>query len=191
MQNIIAWDAFLKDFEAKSLELINEMSKTHHQQLLSLKQSNTESASTTQAKWSKELIGHRKRQSLMSDQQRYEEAHQTKIISDALEEKERSDHNSITNTAILKREANLTQKHQTEMSVLLKRIEIKRRELQKQRDDEIARLIQRNKNIQASFDSKHVSGCTFCRIPLTISTSHTISLQLSPILFPYCRWQNV
>ena len=162
MQNIIAWDAFLKDFEAKSLELINEMSKTHHQQLLSLKQSNTESASTTQAKWSKELIGHRKRQSLMSDQQRYEEAHQTKIISDALEEKERSDHNSITNYAILKREANLTQKHQTEMSVLLKRIEIKRRELQKQRDDEIARLIQRNKNILASFDSKNVSvSCSF------------------------------
>ena len=93
----------------------------------------------------------------MADQQRYQEAHRTKLLSDALEEKEHSDHNSVAKNAIMRREVELIHKQQTEASVLLKRIESKRREFHKQRDDECARLVQRNKNIQASFDSKHVS----------------------------------
>lgn len=146
----------MKEFERKSQAHIDELSHTHQQQLSSLKQSIEESANMTQMKWSKDVIEHRKRFSLMADQQRYQEAHQTKLQSDALEEKERSDHHSITNSAILRKESNMTQKHQAEMSVLLKRIESKRREFQKLREDETSRLVQRNKNIQASFDSKHV-----------------------------------
>ncbi len=101
----------------------------------------------------------------MADQQRYQEAHQTKLLSDALEEKEQSDHNSVTENAIMRRELSLLHKQQTEASVLLKRIESKRKEFHKRRDDECARLVQRNKNIQASFDSKHVSAplCLCCR----------------------------
>jgi hypothetical protein len=156
--NITAWVEFLKDFERKSQCQVDELVRTHEQQLLSLRKTTEESIKMKSTKWSKDLIRDRQRQSLMADQQRYEEAHQTKTKLDELEEKEQSDYRSSTDRSVMRMESNLTRKHQTEMEVLLKRIESKRREFQRQNDEECARLIQRNKNIQASYDSKHVSG---------------------------------
>ena len=51
----------------------------------------------------------------------------------------------------------MKKQHQAEMDVLMKRIESKRREYTKQRNTDCDRLLQRNKNIQSTFDSKHVS----------------------------------
>ena len=95
----------------------------------------------------------------MADQKRYQEAQQTKKIADELEEKERAAQNSGTDSSLQLRERNLRKQHKAEKDVLVKRIESKMREYTKQRDSACSKLLQRNKNIQSTFDSKHASEC--------------------------------
>ena len=148
----------MKEFELKSQQQTSELDQSHQQQLELLKQSISDESNNSKSKkkWSKDLIHYRKRELLMADQQRYQEAQQTKLVSDALEEKELANMNSNTDTSLMRRERTMKKQHQAEMDVLTKRIESKRREYTKQRNIDCDRLLQRNKNIQSTFDSKHV-----------------------------------
>ena len=103
----------------------------------------------------------------MAEQGRYQEAHTTKLVSDALEEEERTNMNCSLGKSLAHRERNLRKQHRAEMDVLLKRVDSKRREYLTQRNEDSAKLLQRNKNIQASIDSKHVStSVPFAKIQL-------------------------
>ena len=115
----------------------------------------------------------------MADQQRYQEAQQTKLVSDALEEKELSAMNSTTDTSLMRRERTMKKQHQAEMDVLMKRIESKRREYVKRRNVDCDRLLQRNKNIQSSFDSKHVSMQFVCAFMLVCPVNNILKTQVS------------
>ena len=154
----------MQEFELKSQKQLSELDQTHQQQLQLLEQSISDESNNLKSKkkWSKDLIQYRRRQLLMADQQRYQEAQQTKLVSDALEEKELSAMNSTTDTSLMRRERTMKKQHQAEMDVLLKRIESKQREYVKRRNVDCDRLLQRNKNIQSSFDSKHVSMQFVC-----------------------------
>mmetsp|Transcript_40612 Transcript_40612/g.84996 ORF Transcript_40612/g.84996 Transcript_40612/m.84996 type:complete len:370 (+) Transcript_40612:247-1356(+) len=152
------WDKFMDDFEQKSQDYVKEINDEHQRQLSSLRQSMTDSMNTKPIKWSRDLIQYRKRQQLMADQHRYHEAQQTKLAGDALEEKEREDVAFKLKSSLERRERTLKGQQQTEMDVLMKRIESKRREYARQSEEDCARLLQRNKNIQATIDSKHVSS---------------------------------
>ena len=158
----------MQEFELKSQKQLSELDQTHQQQLQLLEQSISDESNNLKSKkkWSKDLIQYRRRQLLMADQQRYQEAQQTKLVSDALEEKELSAMNSTTDTSLMRRERTMKKQHQAEMDVLMKRIESKRREYAKQRNVDCDRLLQRNKNIQSSFDSKHVSMQFVCAFML-------------------------
>ena len=147
----------MEDFERKSQEYTKELEETHLQQLTALQQSVSEEVDTKPIKWSRDLINYRKRQTLLAGQHHYQEAQQTKLAGDALEEKERSNRNSSVYSSLKRREQAFRTRHRAEMDVLTKRIDSKRREFEKQRDEDCAKLVQRNKNIQASIDSKHVS----------------------------------
>lgn len=158
----------MQEFELKSQKQLSELDQTHQQQLQLLEQSISDESNNLKSKkkWSKDLIQYRRRQLLMADQQRYQEAQQTKLVSDALEEKELSAMNSTTDTSLMRRERTMKKQHQAEMDVLLKRIESKQREYVKRRNVDCDRLLQRNKNIQSSFDSKHVSMQFVCAFML-------------------------
>ena len=158
----------MQEFELKSQKQLSELDQTHQQQLQLLEQSISDESNNSKSrkKWSKDLIQYRRRQLLMADQQRYQEAQQTKLVSDALEEKELSAMNSTTDTSLMRRERTMKKQHQAEMDVLLKRIESKQREYVKRRNVDCDRLLQRNKNIQSSFDSKHVSMQFVCAFML-------------------------
>ena len=51
----------------------------------------------------------------------------------------------------------MRKQHLAELGVLMKRIESKMKEYAKQKDEDIYKVQQRNRFIQATFDSKHVS----------------------------------
>lgn len=155
----VAWDTYMEDFEQKSQDYVKDMDESHQGQLASLKKSVSESIDTKPMKRSRDLIQYRKRQQLMAEQRRYEEARMCQLTGDILEEKERSNRNSNVNTSLQKRGANMKTQQKAEINVLTKRIESKRKEYTKQRDTLIMRLLQRNTIIQATFDSKHVSCC--------------------------------
>ncbi len=144
---------------------MSELSRTHQGQLSSLKtQVLGTDTSKPKKKWSRDLIQYRQRQLLLAKTQRYQEAHQTKLISDDLEERERSKMDSNTDGSLMRRERNLTKQHNAEMDALTKRINGMRRGYAKKRDEDCARLLQRNKSILATFDSNHVSMSCKCVI---------------------------
>lgn len=104
----------------------------------------------------------RKRESIMVDRKLYREAQQIKLVSDALEEEERASMNSNFESLLQKKERHLKKQQRAELDALEKRIETKRRENDKLREENCERLLQRNKNIVAAMDSRHVSVILLC-----------------------------
>ena len=74
-----------------------------------------------------------------------------------MHEKEEANMNSKFNSLLNARVRNMEKRQQAEMAALGKRIETKRREVSKKREDDTARLVQRNRNIVKMIDSKNVS----------------------------------
>ena len=95
----------MKEFELKSQQQTSELNQSHHQQLQLLEQSISDESNNSKSKkkWSKDLIQYRKRELLMAGQQRYQEAQRTKLVSDALEEKELANMNSNTDTSLMRK----------------------------------------------------------------------------------------
>ncbi len=145
------------DFEQKSQLYKEKLKQTHESQLHSLKQSLQEELHSKPPKWSRDLMDWRKRESIMADRKLYREAQQIKLVSDALEEEERINMNSNFESSLQKKERSLKKQQLAELEALEKRIEAKRRENKKLREVDSGRLLQRNKNIVAAIDSRHVS----------------------------------
>jgi hypothetical protein len=87
----------------------------------------------------------------------YHEAQQLKEVTDALHAKEEASMNSQFDSLLNAKMRNLEKRQKGEMSALTKRIETKRREVDKRRDEDTARLVQRNRNIVQMTLSKNVS----------------------------------
>jgi len=155
----VAWDKYNLDFEQKSQFYIEKLKKTHESQLLTLKQSLKDELHSKPPKWSRDLMDWRKRESIMVDRKLYREAQQIKLVSDALEEEERANMNSNLESLFQKKERHLKKQQRAELDALEKRIETKRRENKKLREENCGRLLQRNKNIVAAMDSRHASEC--------------------------------
>ena len=158
-----SWDKFMTAIEQKVQDRTSEVEEAHKQQLVMIEQSLSEENSNTnkqpKEKWSKELNSLRERQILLAERQRYQEAQQVKVNADALEEKERCLQNLNTDTSLTRRTSALKKQQKAEMDVLAKRLENKRQQYVKQRDQDLAKLVQRNNNIQLTFDQRIHAEC--------------------------------
>ena len=93
----------------------------------------------------------------MAEQEKYQEAQRIKTVSDKLEAKERATKNSNFESSLKLKEGNLRKQQAAEKAALQQRIDTKKLEfLHKQKADR-TRMLQRNKNIIAMLDGKHVS----------------------------------
>lgn len=160
-----SWDKFMTAVEQKAQDHTSEVEEAHKQQLVMLEQSLSKENSNTNTnkpkkKWSKELNSLRERQILLAERQRYQEAQQVKVNADALEEKERCLQNLNIDTSLTRRTSALKKQQKAEMDVLAKRLENKRQKYVKQREEDLATLVQRNKNIQSTFDQRMHAECT-------------------------------
>jgi len=147
----------MSDFEEKTQVHLTQLEASHEEQLATLEKSFFEDSNNSKKKkkvWSKDLQEYRRRQMIMAEKQRYQEAQEIKLVSDALEEKELNALNSSNDTSLSRRKMALQKQQHAEMEVQLKRIESKRRDLNQQRDTACSKLKQRNKILQATFDLK-------------------------------------
>jgi hypothetical protein len=162
------WDEYLAGFEQKSQQYMTEMQQTHKQQLDSLRENLTHEIENKPKKWSRDLMDCRKSLENVAKQastgrpsvshtQLYREAQQIKQVTDALHEKEEADMNSKFSSVLSAKVRNLEKKQQAEKAALMKRIETKRREVTKKREEDMVRLVQRNRNIVKMLDAKNVS----------------------------------
>ena len=150
----------MSDFEEKTQVHLTQLETSHNEQLATLEKSFFEDSNNSKPKkkiWSKDLQEYRRRQMIMAEKQRYQEAQEIKLVSDALEEKELNALNSSNDTSLSRRKLALQKQQQAEMEVQTKRIESKRRDLNQQRDTACLKLEQRNTILQTLFDNKHVS----------------------------------
>jgi len=148
----------MSDFEEKTQMHLNQLKTTHNEQLATLEKSfevkENNNSKPKKKVWSKDLQEYRRRQMIMAEKQRYQEAQEIKLVSDALEEKELNALNSSNDTSLARRKLALQKQQQAEIDVQTKRIESRRRDLYQQRDTACSKLEQRNKILQASFDVK-------------------------------------
>ena len=151
-----SWDKFMKEFEEKSLKYLEELGETHRDRLSELQKEVVQEVKSKPQRWSRELVDWRKREAIMADQQRYQEAQRIKSVSDALEAKERNQKDSALESSLKLKERNMLHIQAAEKAALQKRIDTKRREFEHQRKTDHARVLQRNKNILAMLDTKHV-----------------------------------
>lgn len=151
------WDVFMSEFETRSQTYLDELNQTHQDQLAALHSEVMKEVKTKPQRWSKELVDWRKREAIMADQQKYQEAQKIKAVSDKLEAKERATKTSNLESSLKLKEGNLKKQHAAEKAALQQRIDTKRKEFQCKHKADHARMLQRNKNIIAMLDSKHVS----------------------------------
>lgn len=156
------WTIFMDEFEQSSQKHVNELSRTHQEQLDALKAEmladNVESK--PKKKWSIELIQLREKQEKHARNQNFVEAQTIKQMADILEEKERLKIDTNTDNSFLLKQQNLMKKHQKEMDALNKRFEGSRRSHATQRHEGCMHLRHRNKIILTTFDSKHDAECS-------------------------------
>lgn len=182
-----SWDEYLAGFEQKSKQYMAEMEEIHEEQLNTLHQQ-CMVENKPKKKWSKDLMDCRKSlenvakqastgRSSVSHKQLYREAQQIKQLTDALHEKAEADMNSKLNSVLVLKGRNVEKKQKTEKAVLMKRIETKRREVSKKREEDTARLVQRNRNIIRMIDAKNVRIACFALKMLVFNSNqiHTLS----------------
>lgn len=148
------WDQFMEDFDRKSFEYIAEVKDRQGQELSEFQDKMVEDMQSKPPKWSHELIHWRKRQHVMAEQKHYADAQQIKAIADDMEEEELENMNSRFTNSFQKKEAAFRQRQEAETQALLKRVDVRRRELEKQREYDTKRLIQRNRNVISGMESK-------------------------------------
>ena len=122
-----------------------------------LKQLEIEAQSKTPL-WSKELKEFKKREKILAYQENYAEAQKVKVVADALQrDEEKKTMIARRNGTIARKEAAFRHRQDAEEQVLSKRINSQRETNVKKRNSDCKRLLQRNRNIQESLKSKHVS----------------------------------
>ena len=148
------WDEFMEDFDRKSMEYVAEVKDRQAQELSEFQDNMVEDMQSKPMKWSHELIHWRKRQHVMAEQRNYADAQQIKAIADDMEEEELENMNLRFTTSFQKKEAAFRQRRAAEIQALLKRVDVRRKELEQQREYDSKRLSQRNRNVIAGMESK-------------------------------------
>jgi hypothetical protein len=133
---------------------IQQMTERHAVVLLEFQKELRKELAKKPPKWSRELLDQRRKQHINARNKNYAEAQKLKRICDKIEEKERNEMEQLQSVAFARREAKFRVQQQAELQALLKRIEMRRKEHIKQRNLDSKRLLQRNRNVQATLESK-------------------------------------
>jgi hypothetical protein len=149
-----AWDKYMEEYDSMAQMYIQQMTERHALVLLEYQKQLRHELAGKPPKWSKELLECRRKQHILARNKEYAEAEKLKKVSDKVEEKERKGMEKGQAILFARKEAKYRQQQQAELSALLKRIEVRRREHIKQRNLDSKRLLQRNRNVQAVLEAK-------------------------------------
>lgn len=153
------WKSFLENFDETCREFVRTLQRRQARKLAEFQETLRQEMLSRPPKWSRELLEWRKRQHILARQKNYAEAQKIKAISDALEDEERGSINAGYAGSLARKEANLRQLQVAEVNALLKRIDVRRKEHLKQKELDCKRLLQRNRNVLVSLESKQAIEC--------------------------------
>eukprot|EP00750_Incisomonas_marina_P032841 INCI9378.2.p2 GENE.INCI9378.2~~INCI9378.2.p2 ORF type:complete len:355 (-),score=92.88 INCI9378.2:1934-2998(-) len=149
-----SWDKYMQEYDQMAQLYIQQMTEKHAKQLKEHQEMIIQKVMSQPPKFTRELLDWRRRQHLLAKRKNYAEAQKIKRLTDKLEEKEMRKIAEKRKKTIKKLEAQFRQEQQKELTALLKRIDGRRKEHIKQRNEDSKRLLQRNKNVQNVLESK-------------------------------------
>jgi len=149
-----AWDKYMEEYDEMAQMYIQQMTQKHAEKRAEFERDIVENVTRRPPKYSRELLNWRKRQKLLAQQKNYAEAQKIKRLADKLEEKEAVKQTKVRKQKVAKIFMRFRAAQQKEMQALLCRIDARRKEHMKQRNEDSKRLLQRNKNVQQVLESK-------------------------------------
>jgi hypothetical protein len=149
-----AWDKYMKEYDTMAQQYIKQMTERHATELRDFQEEQHQKMVEKPPKFSKELLEWRRRQHMLAKQKNYAEAQKIKRIADMMEAKERSKIDGDWKSSFGTKELKFRNQQNAELSALLKRIDVRRKEHLAQRNLDSKRLLQRNRNVQAVLASK-------------------------------------
>jgi hypothetical protein len=149
-----SWDKYMEEYDQMAQLYIQQMTEKHAKQLKDHQEMIIQKVMSQPPKFTRELLDWRRRQHLLAKRKNYAEAQKIKRLTDQLEEKEMRKIAEQRKNTIKKLEAQFRREQQKELTALLKRIDGRRKEHIKQRNEDSKRLLQRNKNVQNVLESK-------------------------------------
>lgn len=151
------WEKFEMKFEKSVENAISTMRERHSESIQKYEQKLEIEAKRKPRLFSKELKEWRRKERLLVEEENYSEAQRIKLISDAIEKKERENINACNYDVIKRKLSNLREQQEAEMNALLKRIDMQRGIGSKKKDSDCKCLLQRNQNIQSTWRSKYAN----------------------------------
>lgn len=150
------WATYMADYESSAFNSLQRLKEKHllqHQEFHAKVQREAKSS----VKPSKGLLQLRQRQQALAKQKQYTEAEKAQDTADQLEQWERAQNESKVKNAATRRRKYLKKEQQLALFALMKRIQRDRDEQVRHRDEDLARLLQRNKNTLRDLAAKHNS----------------------------------
>ena len=149
-----AWDKYMEEYDNMAQMYIQQMTERHAVVLLEFQKELRQELASKPPKWSRELLDQRRKQHINARNKNYVEAQKLKKVCDRIEDREREMMEQDQAVIFARREAKFRHHQQAELQALLKRIECRRKEHIKQRNQDSKRLLQRNRNVQTVLESK-------------------------------------
>eukprot|EP00769_Ergobibamus_cyprinoides_P001796 gnl/Ergobibamus_cyprinoides/287.p1 GENE.gnl/Ergobibamus_cyprinoides/287~~gnl/Ergobibamus_cyprinoides/287.p1 ORF type:complete len:456 (+),score=147.46 gnl/Ergobibamus_cyprinoides/287:1-1368(+) len=146
-----AWDERLAQFDERATELDSAMQDRHTTEFADYRQK--VEAKPCRVKFSSQLLNMRRIEQTLAKQKKYAEAQHVKLRADALERWEVEKATAEEDQRMANREALFRHQQAQELAALRKRIRSGRQQLIKARDDDIARLVRRFKNLRSELES--------------------------------------
>jgi hypothetical protein len=150
-----SWEKYLEEYDEMATQYIQQMTERHSIAIANLQSNFKEEMIAKPPRWSKELLEQRRRQHICARNRSYKEAQELKRVCDLIEERELNIMEQDHAVIFARREAKLRIKQQAELQALIKRIECRRKEHVKQRNLDSKRLLQRNRNVLSTLESRH------------------------------------
>jgi hypothetical protein len=149
-----SWDKYMEEYDSMAQMYIQQMTERHALVLLEFQKQLRQELAGKPPKWSRELLEQRRKQHINARNKNYADAQKLKKVCDRIEEKEKKEMEQDQAIVFARREAKYRLQQQCELQALLKRIECRRKEHIKQRQQDSKRLLQRNRNVQSVLESK-------------------------------------
>merc|ERR1712070_1268233 len=147
------WDKKMEEFEMNAKQLVDNMKKKHASDLFRFKDK-LQKTMPYRPKFSKELLNTRKIQETLAKMKQYAEAHKVKLKADHLEQVELDKLRQQHAHKLAAQEMQFSQRQQSELNALEKRIETARQEHKIQRQQDLERLLQRYQNVKSELEAQ-------------------------------------
>ena len=155
------WDKYLQDFDQQAQDYIRELSEKHKDSLMTFRAEKMAILTSQPPKFSKKLLAMRENQEKLAALKHYIDAKRVQDEADELEDEELAGIEKQRRKKYNRMEKSFRAEQQKELTALVDKIHMRREEHLCQRQRDLERLKQRNKNMKRVIKGRQISQKKF------------------------------